>query len=159
MSIYFEGEWPKFFDFCHMVGMLSDEAKKALRYLPKELPSEVWCDSRFLHRDKQEEQVYAGALAKLEEVANRNGRADVVFSLGESLMLAAAIKAAGCGERIPSPIGSAWPTTFLIMKVATRALRVAFEAGTAEDRHQAIRYLRESMESLDKELYEKENTR
>lgn len=98
-------------------------------------------------------------LAKLEEVANRNGRADVVFSLGESLMLAAAIKAAGCGEIIPSPIGSAWPTTFLIMKVATRALRVAFEAGTAEDRHQAIRYLRESMESLDKELYEKENTR
>lgn len=154
-----EDQYYKIFKFEVGFGMLDEEAEECLRVIPSELPAECRFDSRFFANGdgKSESEVYEGARRKFKD----HGRW-IPLSLGELLMVSAAAKVAGVEEKLPSGFTPGYLANFHLMKLATRALQVSFEAINADAREFALGYLSEHLQQLEKlhrELSEKENKR
>lgn len=156
-----EDQYYKIFEFEVGFGMLDEEAEECLRVLPSELPAECRFDGRFFANfyggGKSEGEVYESARRKFKD-----HRRCIPLSLGELLMVSAAAKVAGVEEKLPYGFTPGYLANFHLMKVATRALYVSFEAINADAREFALGYLSEHLQQIEKlhrELSEKENKR
>lgn len=160
-----EDQYHKIFEFTTYCGMTAEDAAKCLKVLPSELPAECRFDGRFFANfyggGKSESEVYEGALRKFKEHAQAVGLR-MTFSMGELLMVSAAAKVAGVEEELPDGFTPGYWANFDLMKAATRALYVSFEAINADAREFALGYLSEhlqQLEQLHRELSAKENAR
>lgn len=157
-------QYHKVFEFTTYCGMVAEDAAECLKVLPSKLPSKCRFDDRFfnLYRGgKSESKVYESALRKLKEHAQSHNT-QIQLSLGELLMVSAAAKVAGVEEELPDGFTPGYWANFDLMKAATRALYVSFEAINADAREFALGYLSEHLQQLEKlhrELSEKENKR